>query len=152
MPVTLCESFGSVPSIAPSYNNIGYRFKALGSKGISNPSAYSLEPSAYYIRYYPCSHSVPAFTDSKPQLLLHCYRSYQFYLYLYVISRHYHLCALRKFRYPCHISRPKIKLGTISIEKWRVPSPFFLCQYIYLGLELRVRCYAPGLCQYLAAL
>src|SRR3989338_1714228 len=105
-----------------------------------------------YIRYYSCPYSMPAFTDSKPQLLLHCYRSYQFYLYLYVVSRHYHLCTLRKFRYPCHISRPKIKLGTISIEKWRVPSPFFLCQYIYLGLELRVRCYAPGLCQYLAAL
>src|SRR5579862_4165248 len=94
---------------------------------------------------------VSAFADCKPQTLFHRHRRNQLDHQTDVISRHHHLGARRKFRHTRHVCRSQVKLRTVALEEWRVPSTFFFGEDIHLSFEFGVRSNGPRLRQHHAA-
>ena len=125
-----------------------FAFSALESNNISHDNPGLL----YDVRNRTGAHCSAAFTDRKPQAFFHRYRRDQLDGQVDVVPGHHHLCPFGQFRHPRHIRRPKIKLRPISIEKWRVPSPLLLRQYVYLRLKLRVRRDTPRMRYHLTTL
>src|SRR5207247_617239 len=80
-----------------------------------------------------------AFTDRKPQLLLHRDRRDQLDRHLRVVPRHHHLHPRRQLHRPRHVRRPKIKLRPIPLEKRRVPAPPLPRQHLHPALHLPLR-------------
>src|SRR5216117_4323804 len=89
-----------------------------------------------------------AFTDRKPQLLLHRDRRDQLDRHLRVVPRHHHLHPRRQLHRPRHVRRPQVKLRPIPLEKRRMPAPLLLRQHVHFALKLRVRRDAPRLRQH----
>src|SRR5260370_31304741 len=87
--------------------------------------------------------SVPAFANREPQALLQGDWRDQRHFAAHVIARHHHLHTRRQLHIASHVCGAEIKLRPVARKKRRVPSPFFLPQYIRFRLELLVRRDAP---------
>src|SRR5580658_2060033 len=98
------------------------------------------------------AHRAAAFTNREPQSLVHGHRRDQLHFQSHVVARHHHLRAFRQLRHPRHVRRPEVELRPVSLEERRVPSPFFLAQYVDFRLEFGVRRDGPRLRDHLPAL
>src|SRR5690606_10410165 len=70
------------------------------------------------------AYGTSAFTDRKPQSFFHRYRSDQFHVDRYVITRHYHFHTLLKFNLAGYVCGSEIELRTILVKELRVTSTF----------------------------
>ena len=53
-------------------------------------------------------------------------------VHLDVVSRHYHLYALRQLNNTCYVRRSEVELRSVAVEERCMPSALFLRQYVYL--------------------
>src|SRR5258707_6750316 len=96
--------------------------------------------------------SVAAFANREAQALLQRYRRDQRYFAAHVVARHHHLHSGRQLHVAGYVRGAEIKLRTITREKWRMTTAFFLRQHVRFRLELRVRRNRSQLADYLPAL
>ena len=80
-----------------------------------------------------------AFTNCEAQSLLDCDGRDQRDLHANVIAGHYHLYAFRQLDYTGYVGRSEVELRTIAIEERCMSATLFLGQYVYLGIEVRMR-------------
>ena len=102
-------------------------------------------------RYYSGSYCSSAFSDRESQSFFDRNLVDQFDFHRYVISRHAHFCSCRQLQRSCNICRSEVELRSVSVEERCMTAAFFLLQYIYFSLELRVRMYRTRCCQYLTS-
>lgn len=55
-----------------------------------------------------------------------------------IVARHTHLGSAQQRGRPRYVRRPKVELGTIPTEEWRVPTTLFLAKDVDFTLKLRV--------------
>lgn len=87
-----------------------------------------LDDRSYYARTYRSA----ALADCKPQSFLDGDVCDQLNRHLDVVSRHYHLYALRQLNNTCYVRRSEVELRSVAVEERCMPSALFLRQYVYL--------------------
>src|SRR4051794_36976096 len=103
------------------------------------------------LRYHSRADRSPTFADGKADAIVHRDRLVQLNGHLYVVAGHAHLRA-DEVRCAGHVGSSEVKLGSVTAEKRRVSSAFFLRQAVHLALELRVRRDRARLREHLTAL
>lgn len=91
-------------------------------------------------------------TDSELKALLHCDRSDEVSFDCYVVTRHAHVCSLRKLDNAGNISCSEIELRTVSGYEWLMTATLFLSKNVNLACELCVRSCCARLGNNLSAL
>ena len=91
------------------------------------------------------AYCVTTLTDSELKTLLHSDRSDEVCFDCYVVTRHAHVCSLRKLDNACNVCCSEVELRTITSYEGLMTATLFLCKNVNLACELCVRSCCAGL-------